>query len=327
MTRPLRIQYENATYHVMNRGRGRQAIFQDSSYYQSFLQCLEEAGKRFAAEIQAYCLMSNHYHLLIKTPRGNLSRIMRHIDGVYTQRHNRLRHTDGSLFRGRYKAILIDSSSYLLQVSRYIHRNPIETKKPLVNHLADYAWSSYPAYINQSAAPAWLNRDAVYGEQGSRKRYQAYRTYVDQGNDHEIIRFYQQKRGVSILGSKQFAEALTNGQAHQDSEINQRETRPVVPILTIIRQVAQYYQIPEQAITQTRRGQGARNIPRWMAMKLCQQHGEARLVDLAKAFNVGHYSTVSQTIGRLNKLLLEEKEFATEFNVLSQDLMGWTRSI
>ena len=288
MSRPLRIQYENATYHIMNRGRGRQTIFQDSSYYQTFLQCLEEASKRFAAEIQAYCLMSNHYHLLIKTPRGNLSRIMRHIDGVYTQRHNRLRNTDGSLFRGRYKAILIDSSSYLLQVSRYIHRNPIETKKPLVNHLADYAWSSYPAYINQAGVPAWLSRDAVYGELGSRKRYQAYQIYVDQGNNHEITQFYQQKRSVSILGSKRFIETIIKEKVHQGSEINQRETRPVVPISTIIQKVAGYYQIPEQAITQTRRGQGARNIPRWMAMKLCQQCGEARLVDMAKMFHVGH---------------------------------------
>jgi putative transposase len=152
MSRPLRIQYEHATYHVMNRGRGRQTILPDSSYYQTFLQCLEEASKRFAAEIQAYCLMSNHYHLLIKTPRGNLSRIMRHIDGVYTQRHNRLKHTDGSLFRGRYKAILIDSGSYLLQVSRYIHRNPLETRKPIVEDLGDYLWSSYPAYINRAPA-------------------------------------------------------------------------------------------------------------------------------------------------------------------------------
>jgi len=320
MSRPLRIQYENATYHVMNRGRGRQTIFHDSNYYQVFLECLEETSKRFGAEIQAYCLMSNHYHLLIKTPRGNLSRIMRHIDGVYTQRHNRLRHIDGSLFRGRYKAILIDSSSYLLQVSRYIHRNPIETKKLLVSRLADYAWSSYPAYINQSAVPAWLNRDAVYGEMGSRKRYQAYRIYVDQGNDHETTRFYQQKRNVSILGSKQFVDTITKDRVQEDLETNQRETQSVVPASTIIRQVAQYYQIPEKSITQTRRGQGARNIPRWMAMKLCQQKGEAKLTDIAKVFNVGHYSTVSQTIGRLNKLLLEEDGFLKEFNVLSQGL-------
>ena len=106
--------------------------FHGPEYYDDFLKCFHEAHKRFGVEVHSYCLMGNHYHLLLKTPRGNLSRTMQHIDGVYTQRHNRRKRTDGSLFRGRYKAIVIDASNYLLQVSRYIHRNPIELKKPLV---------------------------------------------------------------------------------------------------------------------------------------------------------------------------------------------------
>ena len=129
----------------MNRGRGRQWIFPDTLYYQGFLQCLDEAHRRFGIEVHAYCLLGNHYHLLLKTPRGNLGRAMRHFDGVYTQRHNRWKRTEGSLFRGRYKAIVIDASRYLLQVSRYIHRNPVELKKPLVRDLSSYHWSSYAA--------------------------------------------------------------------------------------------------------------------------------------------------------------------------------------
>ena len=112
MARPLRIEYEDAFYHVMNRGRGRQWVFHDPAYYNDFLKCLNEANKRFGVEVHSYCLMGNHYHLFLKTPRGNLSRIMRHIDGVYTQRHNRRKRTDGTLFRGRYKAIVIDAGSY-----------------------------------------------------------------------------------------------------------------------------------------------------------------------------------------------------------------------
>ena len=108
MPRPTRIQYENAFYHVMNRGRGRQRIFHNDAYYQEFLKTLEEAYQRFDAIIHAYCLMGNHYHLLIETPRANLDRIMRHINGIYTQRYNRLKGTDGPLFRGRYKPILVD---------------------------------------------------------------------------------------------------------------------------------------------------------------------------------------------------------------------------
>ncbi|MBL1260698.1 MAG: transposase [Thiotrichaceae bacterium] len=111
MARPLRIEYENAFYHVMNRGRGRQGIYTADEYYHAFLKCLKEAHQLFGLEIHAYCLMGNHYHLLVKTPWGNLSRAMRHINGVYTQRHNRLKKTNGSLFRGRYKAILVDEHS------------------------------------------------------------------------------------------------------------------------------------------------------------------------------------------------------------------------
>ena len=175
MSRPLRIEYEDAFYHVMNRGRGRKTIFHDNAYYEAFLACLTEANVRFGLEVHAWCLMGNHYHLMVKTPRGNLSRALRHIDGVYTQRYNRLANTDGPLFRGRYKAIVIDSNSYLLQTSRYIHRNPIELRQPLVQKLEDYPWSSYPAYVNKANIPVFLNRDTVYGELGSYQKYAAYR--------------------------------------------------------------------------------------------------------------------------------------------------------
>ena len=128
MPRPTRVQYPDAFYHVMNRGRGRQAIFHDEAYFRAFLDTLAESHERFDAIIHTYCLMTNHYHLLVQTPRANLDRIMRHINGIYTQRYNRLRKTDGPLFRGRYKAILVDADAYLLQLSRYIHRNPVEVK-------------------------------------------------------------------------------------------------------------------------------------------------------------------------------------------------------
>ena len=161
MVRPLRVEYEGAYYHVMSRGRGRQTIFHGKRYYVRFLECLEQAHKRFALECHAYCLMGNHYHLLVRTPRGNLSRSMRHVNDVYTQYYNGLKNTDGPLFRGRYKAINIEASDYLLQVSRYIHRNRVETKKSLVEQLDTYPWSSYSAYINKVDCPDWLYTDVV----------------------------------------------------------------------------------------------------------------------------------------------------------------------
>ena len=108
MSRPQRIIFENAYYHVMNRGGGCRKIFNDRMDREIFLQAIGEACHQFCIEIHAYCLMGNHYHLVIKTPQANISRAMRHINGVYTQRYNRLHETDGALFRGRYKAILVD---------------------------------------------------------------------------------------------------------------------------------------------------------------------------------------------------------------------------
>jgi len=105
MTRPLRIEYENAFYHVMNRGRAHQTIFHEEVYYQTFLEILADACERFDCIVHAYSLMGNHYHLLVQTPKANLSRIMRHVNGVYTQKFNRLKRTDGPFFRGRFKAI------------------------------------------------------------------------------------------------------------------------------------------------------------------------------------------------------------------------------
>jgi REP element-mobilizing transposase RayT len=320
MARPLRIEFEDAFYHVMNRGRARQKIFHTPDYYEAFLQGLDEAHRRFGMEVHAYCLMGNHYHLLIKTPQGNLSRVMRHIDGLYTQRHNRLMKTDGALFRGRYKAIVIDASQYLLQVSRYIHRNPVEMKKPLVDLLEDYRWSSYATYLGLNQAPRWLNRDTVYGELGSRQRYRSYKTYVNQGMDQETTEFYRLKHTPSVLGDKEFRAKAQKKSKSLDREIDKKGLKHPVALARIIEAVAIYYQVTGQAIKRARRGQGNRNIPRWIAMKLCQEVGSAKLTEIAEEFGVGHYTTVSQTIGRLNRLMSESRQYEKDYNVLSQDL-------
>src|SRR3972149_269634 len=126
MSRPLRIEIPHAWYHVLNRGRRRESIFRDTQDYEMFLQTVREACESWRLRVAAYGLMPNHYHLLVQTPNPNLSRCLRHIDGVYTQRFNRRHGHDGPLFRGRYKALLIEADSYLLQLVRYIHRNPLE---------------------------------------------------------------------------------------------------------------------------------------------------------------------------------------------------------
>ncbi|MEW6114666.1 MAG: transposase, partial [Thermodesulfobacteriota bacterium] len=145
MSRPLRIEYPDAWYHVMNRGRRREAIFRDQDDYLRFVELLGQGSAMWNVRIAAFCLMPNHYHLLVRTPGANLSRFMRHVDGVYTQRFNRNHNFDGSLFRGRYKAILVDADTYLLELLRYIHRNPL--RAGLASRLDRYAWSSHKGYL------------------------------------------------------------------------------------------------------------------------------------------------------------------------------------
>ena len=120
MSRPLRIEYPDAWYHVMNRGRRREMIFADKNDYEMFVELLKDASDMWDVNIAAYCLMPNHYHLLLQTPAGNIARTMRHINGIYTQRYNRKCGYDGQLFKGRYKSILVHGDSYLLQLVRYI---------------------------------------------------------------------------------------------------------------------------------------------------------------------------------------------------------------
>lgn len=138
MPRPIRIEYPHAFYHIMNRGQNRQNIFRSDRCYAIFLETLSEVHKKFGAVIHAYCLMSNHYHLIMETPLGNLSKVMQHVNSVYVQKYHRLHKTDGTLFRGRYKAILVDADAYLTQLHRYVHRNPLATKKKIVDKLEDY---------------------------------------------------------------------------------------------------------------------------------------------------------------------------------------------
>ena len=145
MARPLRIQYSGAFYHITSRGNERRDVFRSKADRERFLFYLATATERYHARIHVYCLMSNHYHLLLETPEGNLSQIMRHINGAYTTYFNTKRKRAGHLFQGRYKAILVEADEYATHLSRYIHLNPV--RAGMVSVPEDYTWSSYHYYI------------------------------------------------------------------------------------------------------------------------------------------------------------------------------------
>ena len=141
MARPLRIEFENALYHVTSRGDGQEDIYMDDEDRLDYLGVLAEVCERFNWVLQAYCLMSNHYHLLIETPDSNLSKGMRQLNGVYTQRFNRKHQRVGHVFQGRYKAILVEKDAYLLELARYMVLNPVRAQ--MVRSAKDWPWSSF----------------------------------------------------------------------------------------------------------------------------------------------------------------------------------------
>lgn len=310
MPRPARIEFENAVYHVMNRGRGKQFIFHDSRYYRAYLKTLGEACERFGCIIHAYCLMGNHYHLLLETPLTNLSRVMRHINGVYTQRHNWLKETDGPLFRGRYKSILISQDNFLLQVSRYIHRNPIETELPLVQRLEHYQWSSYPAYLGLAQVPQWLDMSLTQSLLRTDNPIESYREYVMQGSDDETITFHKKGNTGAVFGSDDFKSWVFDELLPPiQSERKTRIIRPNLSLEAVGKAVSHFYHVSIDSIRQCARGKQAENEPRKVAMYLSQQTTGASLREIAKFFNLKQHRCVCYATCQVRLRLCEDKHF------------------
>ena len=161
MARPLRIEFPGAVYHVTSRGDRREDIFTDDEDRHGLLEVVAQALSRFDAEALAYCLMGNHYHFVLHTRQANLSLLMRHINGVYTQAFNRRHNNVGHLFQGRFKAILVDRDAYLLEVCRYVDLNPVRAR--MVRKPGAWAWSSYRAHVGRAIAPDWLDTEGLHG--------------------------------------------------------------------------------------------------------------------------------------------------------------------
>ena len=311
MSRPLRIEYPGAWYHVMNRGRRREKIFESSKDYEMFIIVLQEASEMWNLKVAAYCLLSNHYHLLLHTPDGNISRCMRHINGVYTQRYNRRHKKDGQLVRGRYKAVIVDGDNYLLEVLRYIHRNSI--KAGLVKSLDDYKWSSHKGYSSRAKKWDWLYQDfllAMFSEK-SRQAKKAYIEFVLQNEPEEIEKFYSKKNLGSVLGDDDFKEWMKE----KFQEFRFHKEIPESMVLApdpgnIMDLVSRRYKIKRESLTKSKRG--TENEPRDIAVYLMRIYSNKTLTGVGEYFNIMNYSTVSSIIERVKSRKATDKVFAAQ---------------
>ncbi len=306
MARPLRMEYPGAWHHVMNRGRRRETIFSDGRDYENFLAILQESSEMYGLRIAAYCLMPNHYHILAQTPFANLSRAMRHVNGVYTQRYNRRRNIDGQLFRGRYKSVLVEENSHLLELLRYIHRNPVRAR--MCTSLEEYPWSSHSGYASRGKKWDWLSRKdllTMFADQPARAR-QKYLEFVLQEDSAEISDFFSRKNLASIFGSPDFIDWVksTFQQLRNHAEIPQSKLlAPTIP--AIQKAVARSYRVGKDVWTSSQRGKV--NEPRNVAVYLARKHSGLRLQEIGSEFGLEKYSTVSSIVARTEKMLAEDK--------------------
>ena len=284
MARPLRIEYDGALYHVTSRGNERKPIFRDDGDRELFLATLWQVSERFHWLCHAYCLMGNHYHLVIETPDGNLSKGMRQLNGVYTQAFNRRHHRVGHLFQGRFKGILVQKESHYLEVCRYVVLNPVRAKA--VKHPREWVWSSYRATGGLAAVPRCLTFEEILSHFGQRQgpAQRKYREYVSEGIGGATI--WENLEAQSLLGVEGFADALRE-------HVTGKRTLREIPKGQRLLGRASLKKLFDGA------GKGKAQRDR-MISKAVHEHGYSQ-VDVARHLKL-HYSTIS----RLRKSVDEE---------------------
>ena len=312
MPRPNRLECHEACYHVSSFGISQLSVFETQSDADTFLVLLDDVHRMFEAVIYAYVLMREGYHLIIQTPLGNLSSIMRYINSVYSQRYNRSKCRKGPLFCGRYKSILINSDMYLIQVSRYIHWLPVEfgyCRRP-----GEYCWSSCQSYYGKTAMPVWLSHQSILNRFGEISNF---RIYTEQGVDEEMLEFYGNKHAGPVLGSKSFKKQLQLHCYMPKSRIP-NSTEKILHRISI----PDIMEHVEGCHANCSNNSGTNdNTSRNIAMALCREVGGHSLKDIADAFKLGHHRSVSVIVSRLKKRIDTDKRLAVYYHSLRDQLL------
>lgn len=309
MARPLRLEFEGAYYHVMNRALEHRNIFETDGDHEYFQSLLLDIADRWGVKIFAYCVMSNHYHLFAQTPMGNISRVMRHLDGLYAQYFNRTRKRDGPLFRGRFKAILVEADSYLLTLVRYIHLNPV--KAGLAKDPFSYPWSSHRLYLMPDKKVPWLERETVMSNFNNAEKFD---DFVCQGNDKSIEAFYERKRYSPFMGSESFIGSMLK-RLTRNSEISRLESTPHFSDLdSVTERVGQYYEASRTSIVSGRFGK--HNGPRNMAIYLAGRKAGFSYSDIKRQFNLGTDSAVTRACQRVTMRLEKDAQLRRDLEIL-----------
>lgn len=307
MGRPLRIEYPGALYHVTSRENEKRRIFLQDSDRLRFLRILEEYHDRYGILIHNYILMNNHYHLIIETPRGNLLKVMHGLNGGYTGYFNRKHGRVGHLFQGRYTGILVDKDSYLLQLSRYLHLNPVVAK--LVERPEQYEWSSYSSFIREGKQLGWVEYRWLLSQfgrdkKGARRRY---KEFVEEGLRKKVEDPFKKVYGRVVLGGEGFRErirGLLKGRNLTDGIVERQRFKEFPNADDIIRAVARVFRVRVEALNGRRqRGNQARKV----AVYLVKRYSGLDNGRVGQLFGGIHYSAVSKVAATLEQELAKDQ--------------------
>jgi REP-associated tyrosine transposase len=302
MARPIRLEFPGAVYHVTARGDRQEPIFEDDGDRVAFLELLAREVGQQGWLLYAFCLMDNHYHLVLETPEPNLVRGMRRLNGVYTQAFNRRHDRAGHVLQGRYKAILVDKDSYLQELCRYVVLNPV--RAGMVSAVGEWPWSSYLATAGKMTCPGWLAADQISGLFSSSDRTQARRAYVRfvaEGLDGPSP--WGQLKGQVFLGSQSFIgrmEKMLAGSAARG--IARRQLSPGRPSAReVLKTVAEVHQIPVRSVLDRRSREAFRH-----AVYLLRRRANLPLREVAEMAEVS-VGRVSQIQSRAEAGELDER--------------------
>lgn len=317
MARPLRIEYEGALYHITSRGNERNPIYRDEEDYGRFLEILSELPRRYGVIIHGYVLMVNHYHLLVETPRGNITKAMHYLNTTYTGYFNKRYRRVGHLFQGRYKGFLIEKERYLLSVSRYVHLNPV--RAGIIQRPEEYKWSSYREYIGKAKKKGWLTCDWILGQYSREgvKARRLYKAFTEEGLTLKENPFSALRAGL-ILGDEAFMEKIREKikiEKHREIPESRRLAKAITyeDVLTV---VARVLKVSEQRIKEAGRRD---NTARKISFYLLRRYTDKRNEEIARYFGIG-YTAVSQAVSRLKKEMAEDKRLKKTVESLEEKL-------
>ena len=323
MARPLRIEFEGAVYHVTSRGNERKDIFFDKEDREKFFEYLELTKTRYKVVIYGYCLMDNHYHLLVETTQPNLTRFMRDLNGHYTIYFNRRHKRFGHLFQGRYKAILVDKETYLLELSRYIHLNPVRAK--ITAKPESYAYSTMKYYLAPATAPAWIDMDFILSQFGRKqaKQTSAYKQYVYDGVGKTVSPL-SNLHADCILGTEEFIRKIGN-KILKNRDISSQTPRLKklkhnIDTNDTMKLVLAYYRVDKAVLLKKK---ARSNSPKKAFVYLSRKYTDCGLVGMKQLLdNTVSEAGISKLFNRTDRELQKDKLLRSDMEKLEEKLLA-----